>query len=79
MKISDLRKVNQLSNIYSTMECLFNNVIRFEYIRAVAYDSHRSYDLPNDPRLKQYIEGAFAEYMLDLKNDLAQLGVEVDE
>lgn len=78
MKISDLKEVNKLKYNYDIAKCLVNSV-RYEYIRAISYDSHRSYDLPNDPRLKEAIDSALASYMYEIKCDLINLGVEVDE
>lgn len=78
MKLSDLKRVNKLTKDRYILQCLLD-ADRFEYIRAIAYDGKHSYDLPNDPRLKRAIDEAIASYMYELKCDLAQLGVEVDE
>lgn len=74
MKISNLKRAVELKNKRDTMQCLLD-ADGFDYIN----DGHREYDLPNDPRLKRAIDEAIASYMYELKCDLAQLGVEVDE
>lgn len=78
MKISDLKRVNELKSKYDTASKIVSSV-RFKSIKGVSVLNRvHEYELPRDKRLRQKIIGAILDYMVEIRKELEELGVEYE-
>lgn len=78
MKITDLEKVNELKSKYDTANRIVSSV-RFKSIKGVSVLNRvHEYELPRDKRLRQNITRAILDYMVEIRKELEDLGVEYE-
>lgn len=78
MKITDLEKVNELKSKYDTANRIVSSV-RFKSIKGVSILNRvHEYELPRDKRLRQNITRAILDYMVEIRKELEDLGVEYE-
>ncbi|MBE6162614.1 MAG: hypothetical protein E7155_03495 [Streptococcus equinus] len=77
MKITDLKRVNKLKSEYDLLDGIVASH-RISSIKCVSFMRVHEYELPRSKRLSQKITGAILGYMVEIRKELEDLGVEYE-
>lgn len=77
MKITDLKRVNKLKSEYDLLDGIVASH-RISSIKCVSFMQVHEYELPRSKRLSQKITGAILGYMVEIRKELEDLGVEYE-
>ncbi|MFQ7776625.1 MAG: hypothetical protein ACLRHI_05070 [Streptococcus lutetiensis] len=77
MKITDLKRVNKLKSEYDLLDDIVSSH-KIKSIKCVSFMQVHEYELPRSERLGQKITRAILDYMVEIRKELKELGVEYE-
>lgn len=77
MKIADLKRVNKLKSEYDLLDDIVSSH-KISSIKCVSFMQVHEYELPRSKRLNSKISRAILDYMVEIRKELKELGVEYE-